>query len=118
MAVLLLYMDAYYTDANKTHEEKARWQPHKNDSAVLKKILEAAPKKTVAVRPLTSYLINHPSKANKTCSALLEKQRQAHKRRSFYRTPVLADQQELTSLRVDSEFILEDRPGAIDDRDG
>ena len=37
-------------------------------------ILEAAPHKTAAVRPYTSHLINYPSKLNKTCRALLEKQ--------------------------------------------
>ena len=37
-------------------------------------VLDAKPDKTAAVRPLTSYLSNYPSKRNKTCRALLEKQ--------------------------------------------
>ena len=62
-------------------------------------ILEAAPHKTTPVQPLTSHLKNHPSKMNKICGTLLEKQRQTHVT-FFYGPlhmdmPVLTDQQKL-----------------------
>ena len=41
--------------------------------------LKATPHETTAVWPLTSYLENHPSKTNKTCRTLLEKQGCTHK---------------------------------------
>ena len=40
---------------------------------VVEQILEAAPQKTAAGRSLTSHLLNHPCKRNKTCKALWEK---------------------------------------------
>ena len=40
---------------------------------VLKKILEAAPDKTAAVRPLTSHLTSHPSKTSKSLLTMPEK---------------------------------------------
>ena len=46
----------------ETPEEKARW-----DLNCFEQILEAAPDKTTAARPLTSYLTSHPSKTSKTC---------------------------------------------------
>ena len=52
----------HHKDANKTHRIKASWEPHKNTPSYLKQILEATPHKTTAVRPLTSYRKNHPSK--------------------------------------------------------
>ena len=66
-------------DANKTHREKARWELHKNSSSYFEQIFEATFHKTTAVQPLTFHLKNHPSKMNKTCWTLLEKQEQAHK---------------------------------------
>ena len=69
-------------DAKETLRENARWELHKNDSSYIKQILETTPHNTRAVRPFTSSLWNHPSKVNKTCETLLEKQRQMYKRHS------------------------------------
>ena len=60
-------------------KEKVRWELHKNAACCLEQILEAAPHKTAAVQPLTTYFINYSSKMNKICGALLEKQEQTHK---------------------------------------
>ena len=65
----------------------------------IEQILEAAPYETT-VRPFNSYLLNHPSKKNKTCETLLEKHGRTHKLRSpidflLMDVPVLVDQQEL-----------------------
>ena len=46
----------HHMDANKTHGEKARWEPHKNATWCLEQILKAMPHKTAAVQSLTSYL--------------------------------------------------------------
>ena len=43
----------------------------------LEQIMETAPHKTTAVRPLTSHLKTHSSKTNKTRRTLLEKQGRA-----------------------------------------
>ena len=48
-----------------TTGEKKRWEFHKNARCSFEQILEAAPNKTVTVRPLTSNLVSYPS--NKTC---------------------------------------------------
>ena len=55
-------------------EEKVRWELHKNATGCFEQVLEAAPYKTAVVRPLTSHLINHLSKMNKTFQALTHKQ--------------------------------------------
>ena len=70
-------------DANKMHREKARWELYKNATSYFEQILEVTPHKTIAAQPLTSHLKNHPSKTNKTCGTLLEKQEQTDKRHSF-----------------------------------
>ena len=59
--------------SNEMIGEKARWKLYQEAACYLEQILEAAPYKTAAVRPLTTYLTNHPSKTNKTWRALLEK---------------------------------------------
>ena len=87
-------------DANKILKEKARWELHKNAVNYMKQILEAKPHKTTLVRPLTSSLKNHPSKANETCETLQEKQRQTHKWCSsadvppYMNVPIMVEQQE------------------------
>ena len=58
----------HHLDSN----EKARWELHKNAVYYFEQILEAAPNKTAALRPLASYLINHSSMMNIICWALLE----------------------------------------------
>ena len=47
----------------------------------LNKSWKQHPHETTAVRLLASHLTNHPSKTNKTCRKLLEKQGRTHKRR-------------------------------------
>ena len=44
--------------------------PYFQDSS-FEQILEEAPHRTTAVRPLTSHLKIHPNKMNKTCRRLL-----------------------------------------------
>ena len=55
----------HHIDPNQTHGEKARWKLHKNAACCFEQILEAMPRKTATVRPLTSHHTNHPSKMNK-----------------------------------------------------
>ena len=55
---------------------------HKDAVYYFEWVPEAASHKTAAVWPLTSHLTNHPSKTNRTCWALLEKQGRTHKWRS------------------------------------
>ena len=45
----------HYMDANKTYGEKARLRLHKNAVSNNEKVLEAAPTKKSAVRPLTNH---------------------------------------------------------------
>ena len=69
----------HYMDANNMHKEKARWELHKNATSYFEQILDAATKKPhlYGYFPLISK--NYPSKTNKTCETLLEKQAQTHK---------------------------------------
>ena len=39
---------------------------HKDAACGFEQILETGPYKTATVRPLTSHLVNHPKKVNKT----------------------------------------------------
>ena len=55
-AVWMLYMDA-----NKTFEEKAWRQLHKNAASNIEQVMEAAPHKAADVRPLTAHHENYPS---------------------------------------------------------
>ena len=41
--------------------EKAWWQPHKKSVSNIEQVLEAAPHKAAAVRPLTIYHKNYAS---------------------------------------------------------
>ena len=50
-----------YKDANKTYEEKAWLQLHKNAEDNIKQVLEAAPHKAAVVRPLTTHHENYPN---------------------------------------------------------
>ena len=43
------------------HGEKSKWELYTSAARRFEQILETAPNKTVAVRPLTSYLKNHTS---------------------------------------------------------
>ena len=69
----------HHLDTNKTLGEKAGRELYKDAACSLKQVLEASLHKRAAVQPLTSYHTNHPSKTNKTCWMLLEKQGQTHK---------------------------------------
>ena len=60
-------------DANKTHWEKARCQPHKEDTCCLVQIQEETSNKIASVLPPASYLKNYLSNTNKTCGSQLEK---------------------------------------------
>ena len=79
---ILLYGCTTLMLKKKMLREKTWWKLFKNATRCFELILEAKPYKTEAVRPLTSHLKNHPSKVNKTCRTLLEKQGQTHKRYS------------------------------------
>ena len=48
-------------DANETYGEKAWWQLHKNAASNNEQVMEAAPHKPTAVRPLTTHHENYPS---------------------------------------------------------
>ena len=65
VAVSVLLYGLHQLDVNKTHEEKARWELHKNAMCCFQQIFEPKLHKRAAVWPLTSHLKNHPSKANK-----------------------------------------------------
>ena len=51
----------HYMDAYKTYEEKAWRQLHKNAVSYCEQVLEVAPHKAAAVRPLTIHHENYPS---------------------------------------------------------
>ena len=51
----------HYMDVNKTYGEKAWRQLHKNSVSNIEQVLEAAPHKAAAVRPLTTHHENYPS---------------------------------------------------------
>ena len=57
----------HHLDSNETFAEKDRWELHKNTVCYSEQILEVAPYKTAAIRPLTSHLTNYLSKVNKSC---------------------------------------------------
>ena len=59
--------------------KKTRWELQKNAVSYFEQILKATPLETTDVPLLTSHLTNHPSKMNKICATLLEKQGQTHK---------------------------------------
>ena len=61
-------------NADKMHNEKAEWQLRKNVTGYIEQILEATYDESTDVQPLTSHLKKHPSKTNRTCGILLEKQ--------------------------------------------
>ena len=68
-----------HLDFTKTLGEKVRYELHKDVAGCFEQILEAAPYKTAAIRPLTSYLTNHATKISTTSWSLLVKQEQTHK---------------------------------------
>ena len=49
----------HYMDANKTAEEKARRQLHKNTASNIKQVLEATLHKAPTVRPPASHIENY-----------------------------------------------------------
>ena len=51
----------YYLDANKTAEEKARRQLHKNAASNIEQVLEATPHKAPTIRPPASHHENYSS---------------------------------------------------------
>ena len=51
----------HYMDSNKTTEEEARWQLHKNAASNLEQVLAATPHKTPTVRPPASDHENYSS---------------------------------------------------------
>ena len=53
--------------------EKAWWQLHKNVVSNIDQVLEAAPHKAAAVKPLTTHHENYPSQMSQICGTLLEK---------------------------------------------
>ena len=65
----------------ETHREKP-YENYKNANCCFEINLECNTHKRAAVRSLTSHLINHLSKTNKTCREHLEEKGQTHGRRS------------------------------------
>ena len=59
--------------ANKTYGEKAWQQLHKNAASNTEQILEEAPDKAAAVRPLTTHHENYQNWTNQTYGTLREK---------------------------------------------
>ena len=51
----------HYLDANKTAEEEARRQLHKNAASNIEQVLEVTPHKTETVGPSTTHHENYPS---------------------------------------------------------
>ena len=51
----------HHMDANKTYEEKAWRQLHKNATSHTEQVLEAAPYKTAAVQPSNIHHESYPS---------------------------------------------------------
>ena len=64
----------HHIDSNKKQDG--------NYTIMLRAILNKSPHELTTVQTLTTHLRNHPNKMNKTCGALLEKQKRTHKWRS------------------------------------
>ena len=98
-------------DPNETHVEKTWLELHKNDTCGFKQTSH----KTAVVRPFTFYLTYHPSKTNKICGAQLEKCSLMDSYTwTFKHWPTSTD---LHTSALCRHWMLEDLPGAIDDRD-
>ena len=69
----------HYIDANKTDEEKAWRQLHKNAVTNIEQDLEAAPQKAGDVLLPTTHHEDSPNYTNQICETLLVKLRRAHK---------------------------------------
>ena len=107
----------HHLDINKALWEKVRWELHKDTAYHFQQILEVTLYKTAAVWPLTSHLINHPSKMNKIWWLLLRKQL------SPMDTHVWSHQCWLIKtyiyqLCVNTGCRLEEMPRMMDNRDG
>ena len=108
-------------DANKTHREKATWELHKNSMSLLEQILEATHHKITVVWPLTSHLKSHPSKTKRTCRTSKEELISDVLLWTSTRGHISVGRPGRTYLHqlcADTGCSLEDRPGAIDDREG
>ena len=66
-------------DANKTAEEEARRQLHKNAVSNIEQVLAATPYKAPTIWPPASHHENYPRKTNQTRRTQLEKQGRTHK---------------------------------------
>ena len=51
----------HYLDANKTAEEEARRQLHKNAASNIEQVLETTPHKATTIGPPASHHENYPS---------------------------------------------------------
>ena len=69
---ILLYECTTWT-LTKRMEKKLDGKLHKNTASNIEQVLEAAPHKATAVRPLTTHHENYPSLTNQSCGTLLEK---------------------------------------------
>ena len=87
---------------------------------IFNKILEAAPYKTAAIQPLTFHLKNHPSKMNKACWVLLEREKWTHKWYYHMDTPAAGqsvNNLHSSALSVDTGCHLENFPTVMTDKD-
>ena len=55
-----------YRCTSKTFGEKVKWELHKDGASCFEQILEAAPNKTAAARPVSSYFTNYKRKMKKS----------------------------------------------------
>ena len=75
VCVLSIFFSKRFVRVQVVHPHSSTGTPYawkksrlkKNTTCCFEQILEAAPNKTVAVRPLTSLFISHPNKTRKIC---------------------------------------------------
>ena len=100
----------HHLDANEMHGQKL----HKNATCCFEQILEAAPRKTTPVRPLTFHLANHLSKTNKTCGDTTGEVSPYGLTPTHGRTRVDGLADFIRLLCADNECSLEDLPKVMD----
>ena len=109
--LILLYCCTIWT-LTKRLKKKTWWKLHKNAPYCFEQILETAPHKTTAVRPLTFNLTNHSSRRTRHAAGVLWTHTHGHV--SIGRPPRTYKHQ----LSADTGCCLEDRPGTMDDKNG
>ena len=107
----------HHVDANKIHEEKARWELRKNATSCFEQILIVKPHKKAAVWPLTSYLTDHPRHVRHCWRSKNELLIVISNGPRHMNTLVVTELQiYIHQLCVDNGCSLDYLPGAMDDR--